>query len=261
MDLGISGKRALVLASSRGLGLGIANALAAEGCHVLLCGRSTEKLKANCDAINAAGKGKADFVEADLSDANFVETMVHAVHDKLGGIDILVNNTGGPTPGTAEDMNAEKLYNFFQSMVVRVITLTNTLLPLMKTQGFGRIVTVASSALSSRSAIWHCPTPARRAGGLEQDAGDGNRLLRYHRQPHSAGSHPHRPDRRTGWRQCRQERQERRRGSRRFDQDYSRRTPRQGRGVRRSGRLPVLAAGELHHRHHASGGWRRRQSL
>lgn len=147
MDLGISGKRALVLASSRGLGLGIANALAAEGCHVLLCGRSTDKLKANCDAINAAGKGKADFVEADLSDANFVETMVHAVHDKLGGIDILVNNTGGPTPGTAEDMNAEKLYNFFQSMVVRVITLTNTLLPLMKTQGFGRIVTVASSGV------------------------------------------------------------------------------------------------------------------
>lgn len=147
MDLGISGKRALVLASSRGLGLGIANALAAEGCHVLLCGRSTDKLKANCDAINAAGKGKADFVEADLSDANFVETMVHAVHEKLGGIDILVNNTGGPTPGTAEDMNAEKLYNFFQSMVVRVITLTNTLLPLMKTQGFGRIVTVASSGV------------------------------------------------------------------------------------------------------------------
>ncbi|SMD11091.1 SDR family oxidoreductase [Rhizobium sp. RU36D] len=147
MDLGISGKRALVLASSRGLGLGIANALAAEGCHVLLCGRSTDKLKANCDAINAAGKGKADFVEADLADANFVETMVHAVHDKLGGIDILVNNTGGPTPGTAEDMTAEKLYNFFQSMVVRVITLTNTLLPLMKTQGFGRIVTVASSGV------------------------------------------------------------------------------------------------------------------
>lgn len=147
MDLGISGKRALVLASSRGLGLGIANALAAEGCHVLLCGRSTDKLQANCEAINAGGKGKADYVEADLSDAHFVETMVHAVHDKLGGIDILVNNTGGPTPGTAEEMNAEKLYNFFQSMVVRVITLTNTLLPLMKTQGFGRIVTVASSGV------------------------------------------------------------------------------------------------------------------
>lgn len=147
MDFGISGKRALVLASSRGLGLGIAKALSDEGVHVLLCGRSADKLKANADAINAAGRGKADWVEADLSDANFVDTMLAAVHHKLGGIDILVNNTGGPTPGTAEEMTAEKLYNFFQSMVVRVITLTNALLPLMQTQGFGRILTVASSGV------------------------------------------------------------------------------------------------------------------
>ncbi|MBP1850861.1 SDR family oxidoreductase [Rhizobium halophytocola] len=147
MDLGLTGKRALVLASSRGLGAGIAKALADEGAHVLICGRSVDKLKANADAINAAGKGKADYVEADLADAHFVDAMLHAIHDKLGGIDILVNNTGGPTPGTAEEMDAEKLFNFFQSMVVRVITLTTAVLPLMKTQGFGRILTVASSGV------------------------------------------------------------------------------------------------------------------
>ncbi|MGW9231179.1 SDR family oxidoreductase [Pseudorhizobium sp. NPDC055634] len=147
MDFGLAGKRALVLASSRGLGLGIARALADEGAHVLLCGRSADKLKANADAINAAGKGKADWVEADLADAHFVDAMLKAVEEKLGGIDILVNNTGGPTPGTAEEMDAEKLYNFFQSMVVRVITLTNALLPQMKNQGFGRILTVASSGV------------------------------------------------------------------------------------------------------------------
>ncbi len=147
MDFGLAGKRALVLASSRGLGLGIAKALADEGAHVLLCGRSADKLKANADAINAAGKGKADWVEADLADAHFVDAMLKAVEEKLGGIDILVNNTGGPTPGTAEEMDAEKLYNFFQSMVVRVITLTNALLPQMKNQGFGRILTVASSGV------------------------------------------------------------------------------------------------------------------
>ena len=118
MDLGISGKRALVLAASRGLGLGIANALTAEGVHVLICGRTEEKLKANVEAIRAAG-GKADYVVTDIADAHFVDQMLHAVHHTLGGIDILVNNTGGPTPGTVEDMDAEKLYNFFQSMVVR----------------------------------------------------------------------------------------------------------------------------------------------
>lgn len=147
MDFGIKGKRALVLASSRGLGAGIARALASEGCHVLLCGRNAEKLKAGADAINAAGVGKADFVQADIADPGFVDTMVKAVHEKLGGLDILINNTGGPVPGTVADMSAEKLDTFFQSMVVRVITLTNALVPLMKDQGFGRIVTVASSGV------------------------------------------------------------------------------------------------------------------
>lgn len=147
MDLGISGKRALVLASSRGLGLGIATALAREGAHVLLVGRTEERLAENCKTINAEGKGKAHWVGGDLSDADFVATMVKAVEEKLGGIDILVNNTGGPTPGTAEEMTAEKLETFFQSMVLRVITLTNALLPQMKAQGFGRILTVASSGV------------------------------------------------------------------------------------------------------------------
>ncbi len=147
MDLGITGKRALVLASSRGLGLGIAKALAAEGADVLLVGRSGERLAENCAAINAQGKGKADWVWGDLADDNFVETMVAAVKEKLGGIDILVNNTGGPTPGSTEDMSAEKLDTFFQSMVLRVITLTNALLPQMKEQGWGRILTVASSGV------------------------------------------------------------------------------------------------------------------
>ncbi len=147
MDLGISGKRALVLASSRGLGLGIAKALAAEGANVLLVGRSGDRLAENCKAINAEGKGKADWVWGDLSDLNFVEAMTAAVKEKLGGIDILVNNTGGPTPGTSEEMTADKLDTFFQSMVLRVITLTNALLPQMKEQGWGRILTVASSGV------------------------------------------------------------------------------------------------------------------
>lgn len=147
MDFQISGKRALVLASSRGLGAGIATALAAEGVNVLLCGRNGERLEANCAAINARGKGKADWVWADLSDPDFVATTVAAVKEKLGGIDILVNNSGGPVPGTSEDMSAERLDTYFQSMVVSIISLTNALLPQMKEQGWGRILTVASSGV------------------------------------------------------------------------------------------------------------------
>ena len=147
MDLGISGKRALVLASSRGLGKGIAVALAREGAHVLLCGRSTEALEANCAAINAQGPGRADWVQADLGDENVVATLVKAVGEKLGGVDILVNNSGGPTPGSTEDMSEDKLSAYFQSMVLRIITLTNRLLPGMKEQRWGRILTVASSGV------------------------------------------------------------------------------------------------------------------
>ena len=147
MDLGIAGKRALVLASSRGLGKGIAVALAREGAHVLLCGRSAETLKANCDAINAEGPGRADWVQADLGEADFVETIVGAVREKLGGVDILVNNSGGPTPGSTEDMSEDKLVAYFQAMVLRLITLTNRLLPGMKEQRWGRILTVASSGV------------------------------------------------------------------------------------------------------------------
>src|SRR4051812_18702380 len=123
MDLGIKGKRALVLASSRGLGHGIAVALAREGANVLLCGRSGDVLEANCKTINAEGNGKADWIWADLSEENFVATATAAVAQKFGGLDILVNNTGGPTPGTTEDMSAEKLETYFFSMVARVITL------------------------------------------------------------------------------------------------------------------------------------------
>ena len=147
MDLGISGKRALVLASSRGLGKGIAVALAREGAHVLLCGRNAGTLEANCATINAEGPGRADWVQADLGDAGFVETIVKAVSEKLGGVDILVNNSGGPVPGSTEDMDEETLDAYFNSMVLRIITLTNRLLPGMKAEGWGRILTVASSGV------------------------------------------------------------------------------------------------------------------
>ncbi|MGE7370042.1 SDR family oxidoreductase [Neorhizobium sp. NPDC001467] len=147
MDLGIAGKRALVLASSRGLGLGIATALAREGANVLLVGRSGEKLAENCKAINAEGKGRADWVWGDLADENFVATMIEAVRQKLGGIDILVNNTGGPTPGGVTEMTADKLSTFFETMVLKVIALTNALLPQMQEQGWGRVLTVGSSGV------------------------------------------------------------------------------------------------------------------
>mgnify|MGYP000730545226 CR=1 FL=1 len=148
MDLGISGKKALVLASSRGLGHGIAVALAREGADVLLVGRSADKLEANCKAINAEGLGKAASVAADIGRPDFAAFIAAEAEKRLGQVDILVNNTGGPVPGTAEAaLTAENLTTYFQSMVVSVITLSNLLVPAMKARGWGRVLTVASSGV------------------------------------------------------------------------------------------------------------------
>ncbi len=146
MDLGLTGKRALVLASTRGLGLGIGTKLAEEGAHVLLSGRSRDKLEHAVTMIREAG-GKADFVEADLTDPGVVDTLAAAVAERLGGIDILVNNTGGPPPGAMTDASLEVLAKQFDTMVLRVMAITQRFLPAMKEQGFGRVLTVASSGV------------------------------------------------------------------------------------------------------------------
>jgi len=147
MDLGISGKRALVMASSKGLGLACATALAAEGAHVLLCGRSADKLAAAAADITAMGPGKADFVVVDLSDPASVQVLVDAAQDKLGGVDILVNNTGGPPPGRMVDSDLDVLARQFDMMAMRVFAVTAALLPAMQAQKWGRIITIGSSGV------------------------------------------------------------------------------------------------------------------
>jgi 3-oxoacyl-[acyl-carrier protein] reductase len=146
MDLGLTGKRALVLASTRGLGRGIADALAAEGAHVLLCGRSAERLEQAVGAIRARG-GKADFITADLADPSIADLLEREVAAKLGGLDILVNNTGGPPPGPMTGADLSILARQFEMMVLRVMDITQRFLPAMKAQKWGRVLTVASSGV------------------------------------------------------------------------------------------------------------------
>ncbi|WP_102108442.1 SDR family oxidoreductase [Oceaniglobus roseus] len=147
MDLGLSGKRALVMSSSRGLGLGCAQALAAEGAHVLLTGRSGDKLEAAAKAITAKGPGKADFITADLTDKDAVNTLAKAAEEILGGVDILVNNTGGPPPGRMVDADTEILAFQFDTMVMNVVEMTKRLLPGMCERKWGRVITIGSSGV------------------------------------------------------------------------------------------------------------------
>jgi 3-oxoacyl-[acyl-carrier protein] reductase len=147
MDLGISGKRALVLASSQGLGLGIATRLCEEGAHVLISGRGKDKLSDAATTLNAAGPGKADFTVVDLSDNDAAFRLYEAAMEKLGGVDILVNNTGGPPPGTVETPDTDLWRSQIETMLLRIIEITNLCLADMKEAGWGRILTIASSGV------------------------------------------------------------------------------------------------------------------
>ncbi len=147
MDLGINGKRALVLASSQGLGLGIATRLCQEGANVLLCGRIEEKLAAAAKKLTDAGSGTAYYAVVDLSDSDAASTLHAAATEQLGGVDILVNNTGGPPPGTVDTPDSDLWRAQIDTMLIRVIEITNLCVADMKKSGWGRVLTVASSGV------------------------------------------------------------------------------------------------------------------
>jgi 3-oxoacyl-[acyl-carrier protein] reductase len=142
MDLGLKGKRALVLSSSRGLGLGVAESLAAEGVEVMLTARSGDRLKAAADAINARGQGRAHVHAGDL--AGNVEGIHQAAVAAMGGIDILVANTGGPPARTALNVKPEEWMPQFEAMVLPVFQLAGLVLPGMRERGWGRLLVIAS---------------------------------------------------------------------------------------------------------------------
>jgi 3-oxoacyl-[acyl-carrier protein] reductase len=147
MDLGIKGKRALVLASSQGLGLGIATKLCEEGANVLISGRVEDKLAREAASLNDSCAGSADYVVVDLADRDAAATLHAAARDKLGGVDILVNNTGGPPPGTVDTPDSELWRAQIDTMLIRIIEITNLCIADMKAAGWGRVLTVASSGV------------------------------------------------------------------------------------------------------------------
>jgi 3-oxoacyl-[acyl-carrier protein] reductase len=145
VELGLKGKRALVLSSSRGLGKACAESLAAEGADVVMTARSGDQLRAAAEAINANGHGHAHAVAGDLAKD------LHAVHktatDILGGIDILIANTGGPPAGTALAVKPEQWTPQFETIVVPVYAMAALVLPGMRERKFGRIITIASTSV------------------------------------------------------------------------------------------------------------------
>lgn len=146
MDLGISGKTAVVFGAGGGLGGAIARALAAEGAKIAVADIDADAAQATVDAINGQG-GIAKTLVWDLADLASIPGHIATVEAELGPIDILVNNTGGPPPTTVSGQAPEDWEKYFRSMVVSVIAITDAVLPGMRKRGWGRIVTSASSGV------------------------------------------------------------------------------------------------------------------
>src|SRR5271156_4586983 len=148
MDFGLKGRTALVLGGGGGLGRAMAKALAAEGANVAVAGIGSTSIDGTVAELKAIG-GKCIGLIWDLSDLSVINASISKIESELGPVDILVNNTGGPPPASAAGQDPALWAAQFQSMVLSVIAITDRVLPGMKSQGWGRILTSTSSGVIS----------------------------------------------------------------------------------------------------------------
>lgn len=182
MDLGIKGRKALVCASSKGLGLGCAEALAEAGCDLVMNARGAEALEAAAGAIRARFGVRVTTVAADITS----EAGREAVLAQAGEADILVTNAGGPPPGMWQDWSREDFVKALDANMLTPIALMQALLPGMMARGWGRVVNITSQSVKSPIAQLGLSNAARAgltgfvAGTARQVAGQGvtiNNLL------------------------------------------------------------------------------------
>ncbi|TGR65719.1 SDR family oxidoreductase [bacterium M00.F.Ca.ET.194.01.1.1] len=137
MELGISGKSALVLGASRGLGAAIAASLSAEGVKVYAAARNVGNIERTENIIPLA---------VDLSDKISVTALIETLRHN-GGVDILINNSGGPKSGPAGGQSADNWTSAFEMMATSIFTITDAMLAGMIARKWGRVITIGSSGI------------------------------------------------------------------------------------------------------------------
>ena len=144
MDLGLQGKRAIVCASSKGLGFACAKALAHEGAHLVMNGRDPDALKKAAEVIRSEVRGvDIQTVAGDVTDASVRAALVNA----SGEPDILVNNAGGPPPGDFRDWNRDTWIAALDANLMSAVDLIRLVIDGMTKRKFGRIVNITSSTV------------------------------------------------------------------------------------------------------------------
>ncbi|MBA2872775.1 3-oxoacyl-[acyl-carrier protein] reductase [Anoxybacillus calidus] len=146
MELNLTGKTALVVASSQGLGKAIAEQLVLEGANVMITSRSEEKLKEVAEQLQSYNKGKVAYVKADITRKEDIENLIQKTVETFHSIDLLVNNAGGPPAGTFETISDEDWYKAFELNLLSYIRIIREALPHLKKNG-GKIINIASSSI------------------------------------------------------------------------------------------------------------------
>lgn len=147
MDLGLTGKVALVTAASKGLGWASALALAQEGARIALAARNQETLERAAAEIRQQCGQEVLAIPTDLHQSAAITSLVEETVKTLGGIDILVNNAGGPPAGTFETLSDEQWEAAFNLTLLSAVRLIRAVLPSMKQRRGGRIVHIVSTSV------------------------------------------------------------------------------------------------------------------
>lgn len=146
MDLHLTGKTAIVLASSTGLGKAVAEELALEGANVMITSRNKDKLVQAKEEIEQVAKGRVEYMVADVTDAHSIKALVDVTRQTFGKINILVNNTGGPSAGSFEDLTDQDFQKAFDLTLMSYIRAVREVLPDLK-ETRGHILNNTSSSV------------------------------------------------------------------------------------------------------------------
>jgi 3-oxoacyl-[acyl-carrier protein] reductase len=147
VDLGLNGKVALVTASSKGLGKASALALAREGARVTICARTEADLEAAAEEIQDETHAEVLAIQADLTTAEGIESVVAATAERFGGVDVLVNNSGGPALGRFADLTDDDWRQAFEVVTLNFVRFVRQVVPYMRSSRWGRIIGIQSSSV------------------------------------------------------------------------------------------------------------------
>lgn len=147
MELGLKGKRALVMASSRGLGYACAMGLAREGCDLVICSRDPEHIEQAAEQIRQETGARVHAMTCDVSQEDEVKALVAAAVEQFGGLEIAIHNAGGPPAGGFQAVTGEQWAKAIDQNLMSFVWMVQAAVPEMRQSGYGRILAITSSSI------------------------------------------------------------------------------------------------------------------